>query len=359
MWASTHHGQQYPSPIASKPEQFALPATRTVLAALGSSAAFLLGALYGLGAAVEARRLHFAHVSIADVLPQVPLTQLLTDGIGLLMESLVVLLLTSLTVVGLVTLEKRLDPYLDKQRRRMRTVLSRQAYVSGQVRELKAESKALDRIASEAEAVQKNPPHPVPPTTAADISSMRAQQAHLEQLLADAQGYQPRAEDLKRRTTELGHELDDLKRQVRLGSLPFKVFAKTLRWGPVVMALASSALVPLPLAASFWISALIWRLGRHTQIRVLLVVFYIVLTVGFVTDRVLYTSRLPIVTVTTRVGTFSGTLVLIADSTWYVAATDHVLRAFPASNVVTSTVKPATQDHGESFGATVLEALPK
>jgi len=330
---------------------------KAVAAALGASAALLLGARYGLGAAVEARRLSIARVSIADLLPQVPLPQMLAEGIDLLIGSLFVVAITTLVVIALLHLETRLEPFLESQRRRSRTVKSRMATTWGHIRSLQAESKALAKTAEDTRNVIANPPEVEPPTTPEQHEALLEKKAELDQLLVDARSYKTRLRDLDTRVKEADRQHRRFGRQVRLANVPFKVFAKALRWGPLCVALVAGLFVTPVLAASFVTAGLVWRLSRHTDLRVLLVTLYAIIVLGYVTDRIIYVSPLPKAEVTTESGIYRGTLALTTGSTWYLAAAHEVVRAIPASRIRTARYNSIRGSGGETVANLIEEAL--
>lgn len=315
----------------------------------------LLGSLYGLGAAVEARRLARAHVSIADVLPVVPLPHLLAEGIGLLIESLLILGVTTLVVVGLIQLEKRLDPYLESRKLRQRTIRSRTAAIWGEIRQLQAESAALAKTAEDGRRVIANPPKVEPPKTQAERAAVLKLSAEMNQLLEDTRNYEPRIQDLDKRTKALARRHKRYIWQVRLGNLPFKVFARSLRWGPLTLAVVGSLFVTPILAASFLTGALVWSTHRHTQIRSLLLILYCIVAVGFLTDRIIRVPPLPVAHVTTANRSYEGTLALMTDSTWYVAAAGRAVLPIPASRNVEGSYVSAPSNHFKTV-ADLIEA---
>jgi hypothetical protein len=274
------------------------------------------------------------------MLPQVPLPHLLAEGIGLLVESLVVLLATTLVVIALLQLEKRLYPYLESQRKRIRTGRSRMATSRGQLSSMRAEIKALTKTAEDVQHIQDNPPQVKAPTTPAERDALLQQRTELERLLEDAHNYEPRVKDLNSRIKVLAREHARFARQVRLGDLPLKWFAKSLRWGPLCLSIVGSLFAPPALAASFLSVGVVWTLSRNTEIRSLLLILYVIVAIGFIADRIINVSPLPQANVVTDAGAYRGTLVLMTESTWYLADPNQTVRSIPSSVVKIATFRP-------------------
>jgi hypothetical protein len=330
---------------------------KRIAAVLGGSTALLLGVLYALGAGVEARRLAIAHVSIADVLPQVPLPYLLADGIGLLVESLLVIAATTLVVIGLLQLETRLEPYLEGRRRRIRTIRSRMAMTRGEIKMLQDESKKRAETVQRVRDLNANPPQFETPVSAAERKVLLSRKAELEQLVEDARDHNLQLADFQARVKAAGRQNDRFARQVRMGNIPFKVFARSLVWGPIGLALIGGLFVTPPLAASFVTAGLVWRLRPHTGIRVLLMTLYIIVVIGFVANRIIYVTPLPKAQVNTGTSSFQGTLVLTTDAAWYLAGNRKTVLAIPSSRVTTVTYTSGPTAGGKTVADLIEGAL--
>jgi hypothetical protein len=333
------------------------PSLRAVTAALSASAALLLGALYGLGAIVEARRLAVAHTSIADVLPQVPLPHLLAEGIGLLIGTLIVLAAITLVVLALLRLETQLEPWLASQRVRSREIRSKLAVTSGQLHEMKDEAASLARVVEEVRRVEADPPDTSPPTTEAELAERIRVKSELEALLVEAKDHESRRSELLSRIETLKSEHDRYARKVKLGNVPFRVFARGLRWGPLTVGIVVGIFVRPALAASLVIAGLVWTLHRRTDVRKLLLALYFIVVAGFLIGHIVDVPPLPNARVNTDSGTYSGTLLLATETRWYLAGPHGGVTAIDSTRVLSASYSSPQTQGPESLFDLVEDAV--
>jgi hypothetical protein len=336
----------------------ATPAWRTGLAALSASAAVLLGALYGLGAAIEAARFAKAHVAALDALPLVPLPHLLTSGITLLLSTLLAASLVVLFLAGLYRLRRALAQQVWKpvllKRKRKRTTRLMQIHHE---RDLATEE--AERLTTLKTRVNEFAAEPfVPPTNDAERESARLRLEQGQKLIAEA------GEQQETRAAALAH-LKRLQRRLRLyphmlkGELIiFRTFVLSIKYGPLSVALVAACFLPYPIGISLVLAGTLWRVALLIDdVRYVLLGLSALVSIGVITNGIISVPRLPIAQVRTDSGLLTGTLIALTDSTWYLGTPNGAIRPIPADQVREGFVRPVASPSTSSLGDLVLDAL--
>jgi hypothetical protein len=315
-----------------------MPVWRTVLGALAGSAALLLGLLYGLGAAVESRRLANAHVSVLDALPQIPLPHLLGEGIGLALRSFVALIIVTIVVLGLTWAERYLEPLRQAIRRHTRIVRSLAVRVNANLSAVQADVGARQKLEADVIEVQRLLPELTEtPATESERQEMLAKLADAQRVLVEYRESTDTPDVLLKRVNEAKRANRRMLLRLRAQALGFRFIVKSVRWGPLLVGVALSLVVaPAPVGVALIAAGLLWRLDPFENLRPLLLSLYVIIAAGVIVNGVIWVPPLPTAHVVTARKTYSGPLVSLTDSTWYIAITDRGVAVVPASNATSA-----------------------
>jgi hypothetical protein len=322
------------------------------LVMLGGSAAALLGALYGLGAAVEWRRLTSAGVRLADGLPLVPLPHILTAGIGVVLSTVIAFVGVTVFLIGLHALErliksKRINRHLKGRSRAVKTAAVSVKY------QVRIESEEAQRLASvrsqvaEFEAIQVTTPK-----TDVERAALIAYKKEIETLLKEAQKHEADRLAMLERLPRLQRRAQRIAKQFHAEVRLYHWIVPALRYGPLVLGvLVGGFLVPYPIGIGLVVAGLGWLTGTKTKMTegALRIALYISVGAGVIANGIISAPSLPIAHITTQDQRLTGPLIALTDTTWYIAGSHGVIRPIPVSHVQSGFTAPGATHSAQTF----------
>ena len=297
---------------------------------MSASAAVLLGALYGLGAAVEAARLALAQVTVIDGLALIPLPQLLTAGISLLLSTVLTFAGVYLFVAALYRLETFLKteswrPLMARRRRAMRT---KTVLLKHDVEVEKEEAQRLLTIRERVERFKEAASlGPKPPETRAALAEEG------NRLVGEAEQHQTARNEALTRLRKLRRTARFFPYRLKAEARMWKAFVWLVKFGPLAIGVIASCLAPYPVGAALLIAGLAWFLATKAEIAYRRLGLPVLVSASVVVNGLIGVSPLPTAEVVTNSGEFRGPLISLTDATWYVGSPGGIIRPIPSDRV--------------------------
>jgi hypothetical protein len=319
---------------------------------LGGSAAALLGALYGLGAAVEWRRLSNASVRLADGLPLIPLPHILTAGIGVVLSTVIAFIGVTVFLVSLHALEglvksQRINRHLKGRSRAVKTAALSVKY------QVRIEGEEAERLASVRSQVAEFEARQVStPKTEAERAALIAYKEEIEALLKEAQKHEADRLAMLERLPRLRRRAQRVAKQFHAEVRLYHWIVPALRYGPLVLGvLVGGFLVPYPIGIGLVVAGLAWLTGTKTKVAqgALRIFLYVSVSAGVIANGIISAPSLPIAHITLQDQRLSGPLLALTDTTWYIAGSGGVIRPIPVSHVQSGFTTPGANHSAQTF----------
>jgi hypothetical protein len=321
------------------------PLWRATLGTVSASAAALLGALYGLGAVVESIKLANAGVSVADGLSLVPLPDLLTAGIGLLLSTVLAFVGVSLFIGGLYRLEAFLEdegwrPLLAKRKRRRSTTIMLIHHA------VKVEKAEAARLMTLRDRVNRFPQEADQSTT----PEARAAMAEVgKNLVEEAQQQQVSQAETLRRLQKWQRHTKWYPRQLKAELTLLRAFLQFVRFGPLAIGTVVGIVAPYPVGAAVFIAGAAWSVATKLKLTYKRLGLSVLVSTSVLLNGLMGVAPLPIAAVRTTDETLRGSLVALTDATWYVGTAPGVIRPVRSDRVQVGIVRSQTAAGPESL----------
>lgn len=297
-----------------------------------------VGALYAFGAAVEWRRFARAGISVDDGLPLVPLSHLLSAGIGLVLTTALasagvgVLLFVLRSVEALVE-SQRIHHYLQRHRRLLATMkvsIIHQAALA---------TEEADRLLSLKQRVKEFPPV----TSAKTDTERQLLLAEGQQLIAEAENLEADKSMVLQRLSVLKRSNKRQLRKVKLQHRAHRLIVPSLKYGPLTIgSVLALFAVPYPIGAALVVAGLIWWVAIKVDVsnQAIRALLFAVVAAGVAFNGIASAPALPIATLRSRTRVIEGAALVVTDTTWYITPGHGVIEKIPTTAVESGSTRP-------------------